>query len=101
MTNNGKICKNCGHKYFGWDPCCQEPLFNTQTITTDTEVKMPEITLEEHNSLIKTVKELQRICKKWRRHNKELKSKLERLENLNKGIPDFLKGFGKNGGRYD
>ncbi len=28
MTNNGKICKNCGYQYFDWDLCCQEPLFN-------------------------------------------------------------------------
>lgn len=28
MKNNGKTCKNCGNKYWDWDSCCSEPLFN-------------------------------------------------------------------------
>jgi len=28
MSYNGKTCKNCGHKWYAWDSCCHEPLFN-------------------------------------------------------------------------
>ena len=96
MTNNGKTCKNCGLKYWNWDICCQKPLFDTPE-----KKQKPKITTEQYNNLIKTIKKLQEICKKWRRKNRELKMRLKRFENLDKGMPDFLKGFGKNGGRYE
>ena len=59
---------------------------------------MTKITLESYNSLIRVVKELQRICKKYREKNKELKNRLKRFEDIDKGIPGFLTGFGKSGG---
>ncbi len=59
---------------------------------------MSEITIEQYNSLIKTVKEMQIICKQYRAETKELKRRLRRFEDIDKGIAGFFKGLGKGGG---
>ena len=60
---------------------------------------MTKIKTEDYNSLIREIHKLQTICKNWREENRELKRQLAKFKNLEKGMPEFLKGFAKNNRR--
>ena len=76
MTNNGKICKNCGHEYWDWDICCQKPLFDFQKRKQKPEKILKkikklsdinpyclDICLEDMVRLVDTIQQINELCK--------------------------------------
>lgn len=54
---------------------------------------MSKIRLETISEAMAEIKKLQRVCKKWRAENEDLRRQLAKFKDLDRSMPDFLKGF--------